>query len=82
MLCWGSNRELVTSPPANLVFVPLPRGQVYLVTEAPEWFLAEGEPHYYRRGWCAFEYQLAWLAKLSDEYNVWPQARVASSHLP
>jgi Leucine-rich repeat (LRR) protein len=40
----------------------------FLVTDTPAELV-----HYYERGWTSFEYQLAWLIKIADLYNVWPQ---------
>jgi hypothetical protein len=48
---------------------------VFLCTETPPDFKG---PQYHSRGWCKFEYLLAWMAKLSDEYNVWPQVRLCA----
>ena len=42
---------------------------VYLATSGLE---ASATP-FHERGWTSFEYQLAWLAKLSDRFNCWPQ---------
>jgi hypothetical protein len=42
----------------------------YLVTETP---IDGSTLPYHERGWTSFEYQLAWMIKICDRSNVWPQ---------
>jgi hypothetical protein len=40
------------------------------------WCVTETEKEvvpYHNRGWTSFEYQISWLIKLADRFNVWPQ---------
>lgn len=47
---------------------------VYMVTDG-NGYCGNGtdSPGYHDRGWTSFEFQLSWLIKLADKFNVWPQ---------